>query len=108
MSEETSQARLASLAEFQEAVITHAMTFPKVKRIVYSTCSVHFEENEEVVANILRKQDGWKLDMALPQWPRRGIVREGGLSETEAEMVVRTDPNHDETNGFFVACFIKK
>jgi putative methyltransferase len=46
--------RLASLQAFQIKVIQKAMTFPRVQRIVYSTCSVHLEENEVVVAEILR------------------------------------------------------
>lgn len=47
--------RLAKLQAFQISVIQKAMTFPRVQRIVYSTCSVHVEENEFVVAEILRQ-----------------------------------------------------
>lgn len=47
--------RLAKLQAFQIKVIEKAMTFPRVQRIVYSTCSVHVEENEFVVAEIMRQ-----------------------------------------------------
>ena len=36
---------------FQE-VILHAMRFPSCQRIAYSTCSVHEQENEEVVQDV--------------------------------------------------------
>jgi len=32
--------RIALLADFQTRAIMHALTFPKLRRLVYSTCSV--------------------------------------------------------------------
>jgi hypothetical protein len=32
--------RIASLADFQKRAILHALTFPQLRRLVYSTCSV--------------------------------------------------------------------
>ena len=63
----------------------------------------------------------------LPDWPRRGIVDEmGGNSgkfeatpnrplmhsnthfySDAAESLIRTSPEHDRTNGFFVACIVR-
>ncbi|XP_068759133.1 uncharacterized protein [Montipora capricornis] len=37
--------RLESLATFQLSVLNHALSFPLVKRVVYSTCYVHQEVN---------------------------------------------------------------
>ena len=48
--------RLELLQSFQIKVILKAMTFPRVQYIVYSTCSIHKEENEMVVAEILKQQ----------------------------------------------------
>jgi putative methyltransferase len=46
--------RLTRLATLQIRMVTYALTnFPKVKRITYSTCSIHSQENEEVVETIL-------------------------------------------------------
>ena len=33
--------RLEALSKFQYAMLCHALSFPKVKKVVYSTCSVH-------------------------------------------------------------------
>lgn len=53
--DETRDERLSSLQAFQIKVILKAMTFPRVNRVVYSTCSIHVEENEAVVAQILHQ-----------------------------------------------------
>lgn len=95
--EPISPQRLAGLAEFQVAVVLHAMKFPAMKRVVYSTCSVHDEENEQVVERILEASGGkFRLSPALPAWKRRGIKH---------EECIRVDPQLDEMNGFFVALF---
>jgi putative methyltransferase len=107
--------RVQSLKEFQISVIQHAMTFPNVQKIVYSTCSIYYEENEGVVAHVseFAKEHGFHLAEALPSWPRRGLVLQQGereddvLSAGEAKKVLRVDPIEDGTDGFFVAMFVK-
>lgn len=105
-SKESESSRLASLAQFQERVLNKALGWPRTERVVYSTCSIHVEENEAVVARVLDEnaKRGWTLDPALPGWPIRGWVA-GGLDESQAQAVVRSDPVSGGTNGFFVACF---
>ncbi|KAI8576757.1 hypothetical protein K450DRAFT_255440 [Umbelopsis ramanniana AG] len=103
--------RLDSLAEFQIAVIQHAMKFPKAKKVVYSTCSIHPQENEHVVKTILASTDDFVLgprSEAIPTWKRRGLVEECNDDKDIAESVIRTNPSEDYTNGFFVACFLRK
>ena len=107
--------RIQSLANFQTVALKHSMSFPQVERIVYSTCSVHDEENEMVVSNALAemnsgKEDGseWKLvaPQCLQHWPRRGKEGVGGLSKSQADCLIRCDGlDGDETNGFFVSYF---
>lgn len=85
-------------------------------RIVYSTCSIHAIEDENVVARVLAysrchpttvngEKHVWVLESrenVLPAWPRRG--QKGELSARDAEKVIRCAPE-DHTNGFFVSCF---
>ncbi|OZJ04172.1 hypothetical protein BZG36_02177 [Bifiguratus adelaidae] len=80
--------RLRALAEFQSSVIKHAFQFPKANTIVYSTCSIHAQENEHVVREVLCSAEAqmgemgsWMLaprSVVLPTWPRRGIDEEFG------------------------------
>eukprot|EP01134_Creolimax_fragrantissima_P003302 CFRG3302T1 len=100
--------RLNGLREFQETVLIHAFKFPNVKRVSYSTCSIHEQENEVVVANVLAAQNDFQLAQALPQWPRRGYRNIIPGPGPGADHVVRVLHEHDFTNGFFVAVFERK
>ncbi|KAJ2015538.1 hypothetical protein GGI14_004213 [Coemansia sp. S680] len=105
----STEARARNLAEFQTSIVLHAMRFPGVKRISYSTCSVHAEENEGVVARVLQSQSEFGLagaDQVIPTWHRRGLET-AGLTKEQAACVVRTMPE-DGTNGFFVAGFVRQ
>jgi putative methyltransferase len=109
--------RVEALSNFQLVALKHAMSFPQVKRIVYSTCSIHDRENEEVVAMALKeyasentKNDPWTIvaPHCLQDWSRRGHVGAGGLSEEQSKCLIRVDGlNGDETNGFFV-CYLER
>ncbi|KAI8087476.1 hypothetical protein BDF21DRAFT_461096 [Thamnidium elegans] len=66
------------------------MYLTKTKRVVYSSCSIHPEENEHVVKTILKRHPEFKLatrESVLPTWNRR---------------------TEDFTNCFLIACFIRK
>jgi 16S rRNA C967 or C1407 C5-methylase (RsmB/RsmF family) len=45
--------RVRDLAALQRSLILHAMRFPAVRTVVYSTCSVFTQENEDVVRAVL-------------------------------------------------------
>lgn len=53
-----SQERLRALAGFQQRALSHALTFPALRRLVYSTCSLCQEENEDVVQAALQQSPG--------------------------------------------------
>ena len=105
--------RLRALAQFQYKALTKALLgFPQVQRVVYSTCSLHAEENEMVVAAALAAQQAaaasvkaegggeggggeggeeaeappppalFELRPALPAWPRRGLSQTADGKET--------------------------
>lgn len=105
------RARLEKLALFQFTIMKHALSFPNAKRVVYSTCSVHAEENERVVVDLLRdpgvQSRGWRLASratVLPKWERRGWAHEFSDSAL-AEGCVRAVQREDGGIGFFAACF---
>jgi putative methyltransferase len=104
---------------------------PHVKKIVYSTCSIHAIENEGIVKHVLNsvecKTGGFRLaprNEVLSSWPRRGLPEElDTLGEffrpypspksneyfpDAADSLVRCLPGEDATNGFFVSCFVKE
>jgi putative methyltransferase len=120
--------RLSALSTFQLRILTHAMRFPQAQRITYSTCSVHFEENESVVFQALQsavaKERGWTIlrreqqVSGLKTWSKRGIRDDGKLS-TGAEALIEAKEEildacircekgtENGTMGFFVAAFAR-
>ncbi|KAI7618754.1 S-adenosyl-L-methionine-dependent methyltransferase [Hortaea werneckii] len=78
----TLQTRLTNLSTFQLRLLQHAMLFPSARKISYSTCSVHFQENESVVLRALRspvaRERGWRVLRreeqvdGMRRWGRRG------------------------------------
>ncbi|KAL3682791.1 hypothetical protein R1sor_000813 [Riccia sorocarpa] len=97
--------RVEQLAQFQERALLHALAFPAVERVVYSTCSIYERENEGVVQAVLPQASarGFKLGTALPSWPHRGLPVFDG-----AHHLVRTDSERDQMDGFFVALFVRE
>ncbi|KAJ8107442.1 hypothetical protein OPT61_g8863 [Boeremia exigua] len=121
--------RLTALSTFQLHILTHAMRFPNARKITYSTCSIHFEENEGVVfqalATSVAKERGWRVVKreeqvdGLRKWGRRGEWEDGKLSGSVAvegkareevlEGCIRCDKGtQDGTMGFFVAAFVRE
>ncbi|KAL8198695.1 UNVERIFIED_CONTAM: putative 28S rRNA (cytosine-C(5))-methyltransferase [Gekko kuhli] len=91
--------RLRALAGFQKKMLAHALSFPALQRLVYSTCSVYQEENEDVVWDVLQQREKeFRLVQALPSWSHRGSG-----TFAEAKFCLRASPKETLTNGFFVA-----
>ncbi|KAM3853457.1 28S rRNA (cytosine-C(5))-methyltransferase isoform 1-T1 [Vipera latastei] len=96
--------RLQSLAGFQRKMLAHALQFPALQRLVYSTCSVHKEENEDVVKDVLEQEgEAFRLVEVLPSWTPRGLP-----VFPEAKCFLRASPEETLTNGFFVAVLERK
>jgi 16S rRNA (cytosine967-C5)-methyltransferase len=93
------QAGMAELAARQRRILAHAaQAVSPGGRLVYSTCSVEPEENEEVVASFLEAHTAFEL--IRPDVPERLLTNEGTAA--------RTWPQRDGTDGFFVAAFEKR
>lgn len=97
--------RLRSLANMQAMLLNHALSFPAVKRVVYSTCSEFALENEQVVAEALKRNPQWTLARVAPDtW------REFGQAQhiSSWKRCLRTDKQKDLCCGFFVAVFRRR
>ncbi|XP_016133013.1 28S rRNA (cytosine-C(5))-methyltransferase isoform X2 [Sinocyclocheilus grahami] len=95
VSELQDEGRLQALATFQLRCLNHTLQFPRVQRVVYSTCSIHSQENEEVVSACLQQNPAFRLVHLLPNWPERG-------HEPFTECL-RASTAKTRTHGFFVA-----
>ncbi|MBU0640115.1 MAG: class I SAM-dependent methyltransferase [Planctomycetes bacterium] len=77
--------KLDSLVALQYQLLHRAATLTgPAGRLVYSTCSIEPEENEQAVARFLRDHPAWRLDCApttLPIWgPALSDWRDGGYA----------------------------
>lgn len=84
---------LTRLTELQLSLLEQAAsTVARGGRLVYSTCSIEREENEEVVRRFLERTSLFQVI-----WPNAPAGLITGVS------FVRTFPNRDGTDGFFAA-----
>ncbi|KAG8165696.1 hypothetical protein KVR01_004248 [Diaporthe batatas] len=115
-SEKDLEARLEALSSFQLTLLLHAFSFPAARKITYSTCSVHAEENEQVVLKALQsdigKRRGWRVMpreaqvSGMQAWPVRGQIEACNGDKQVAESCIRAYKDDGRgVMGFFVAAF---
>ncbi|KAL5326890.1 hypothetical protein ACEPPN_004579 [Leptodophora sp. 'Broadleaf-Isolate-01'] len=117
-SEDELKNRLEALSKFQLELLLHAFKFPAARKITYSTCSIHAEENENVVQRALTspiaKQAGWRIlkreeqIRGMKDWPVRGSQQACGGNDELAESCIRANKDDEHgTMGFFLAGFVR-
>ncbi|KAK0113184.1 hypothetical protein ONS95_014883 [Cadophora gregata] len=117
-SEDELKNRLEALSNFQLELLLHAFKFPAAQKITYSTCSLHAEENENVVQKALEhpvaKQAGWRIlkrdeqIRGMKEWPVRGSREACAVNQELAESCIRANKDDEHgTMGFFLAGFIR-
>lgn len=115
-SEKDLETRLEALSSFQLKILLHAFSFPAARKITYSTCSVHAEENEQVVMKALRsdvaRQRAWRIlpreaqISGMKTWPIRGHVDAADGDSQVADACIRAHKDDGRgVMGFFVAAF---
>ncbi|KAL4439080.1 hypothetical protein ABPG74_008855 [Tetrahymena malaccensis] len=97
--------RIIGLGQFQLKILNKLATFPNIKAFSYSTCSIHQQENEDVVFKFLQENKSFELVEACPQWKTRGFKTK---SLPDGNKCIRFNPFEDKSDGFFVALFQKK
>ncbi|KAM0436960.1 hypothetical protein ACHAPT_002675 [Fusarium lateritium] len=117
-SEKDLEARLDALSGFQLTLLLHAFRFPSARKITYSTCSVHMQENERVVMRALEskiaKARNWRIlrradqVSGMREWPVRGLPSACGDQADVAEACIRSYKDDGQgVMGFFVAAFVR-
>ncbi|MBL8148300.1 MAG: 16S rRNA (cytosine(967)-C(5))-methyltransferase RsmB [Blastocatellia bacterium] len=89
-----SSQKIAEMAELQKKILSSIAPYLKPGgRMVYSTCSVETEENEEVVADFLSENQNFSIQPATKFRTEDGFMRSW--------------PHTDGIDGFFAAIFVK-
>ncbi|RRT77219.1 hypothetical protein B296_00010997 [Ensete ventricosum] len=81
------------LPSYKKGQFIFSFAVPAVERVVYSTCSVHQTENEDVIKSVLPLATSLNFELAtpFPRWPHRGLpVFEGGeYSRANKEALIK-------------------
>jgi 16S rRNA (cytosine967-C5)-methyltransferase len=86
----------AGLARTQQALLAHgAEAVRPGGRVVYATCSLWHEENEDIVVAFLETHPDWRLERPDPERLPAGAVTDD---------MARLRPDRDGCDGFFIAC----
>ncbi len=97
------QQDVVKLAELQKNIITSVAPLLKSKGVlVYSTCTVDYEENRGVVEEFLKQHPNFELDhSAIGNFPEKlhPYFRDG-----EVQLL----PHYFGTDGFYIVCLRKK
>lgn len=96
----THEETIAARCQQQATLLAHYSRFVRPGgRLLYATCSIFREENEEIVKRLLTRDNFQQLD-AAEVFSQRGLKSEGIVSR---EGFLRTDPRYGDWDGFFGA-----
>ena len=92
---------VAELTQKQAAIVRSASRLLKPGgRLVYATCSLLPEENEQIIESFM-KQGGFSL------LPVAALLPQANLTLPDNESYLRLSPARDGTDGFFAAVLVK-
>ncbi len=102
---------IKSMQNTQLGLIRHCFKLlKKGGTLVYSTCTLEPEENEEVVSKLLQENEDADLqDINLDINKTKPILEfEGKKYDPRVDKCLRINPQDNDTEGFFVAKIVKK
>lgn len=89
-----------SLQKVQKNILNSvAPLLKKGGRLIYSTCTITLKENNEVIEAFLKDNADFAIE---PVYTHKGVVKHS------TEGYVNLYPHYFDTDGFFIACLIKK
>lgn len=98
--------RLQNLQSFQVYLLRYALfNFPNAKRVIYSTCSLYPEENEEVIDEVLADIGNAYCLVPTQQLLKNNWTNFSSKRYNCKDKCLYSKPNIDFCNGFFVAVF---
>ncbi|MBW4490835.1 MAG: 16S rRNA (cytosine(967)-C(5))-methyltransferase [Trichocoleus desertorum ATA4-8-CV12] len=87
--------RVQELATLQQELLTAAATWLKPDGVlVYATCTLHPQENEQAIAAFLAQHPDWQIELPAPNSPATAFVTPQGW--------VKVWPHHQQMDGFFM------
>jgi len=102
------KADIVKLTTLQKALLTNAVKLVKEDGVlVYSTCSLEQEENEDIFSWFLSSFKDFKADDLSPFFPNETLV-EFGLTDSAKHGYALFLPSKHDVSGFFVARFTRK
>ena len=103
---------IRGLSKLQKALIVSGFDCLKSGgTLVYSTCTLEPEENEEVVDHLLKVRDNAELEKIKVDnlKSRKGLTEWNGKKfENTLKRTIRIYPQDNDTEGFFVAKVVKE
>ena len=97
------EADLAEMMALQDRILSSAARLTKPGgRLIYVTCSLLAEENEERIAALLTRREDYRALPVTDVW-RDTVEVLGGSKCPESGDYLRLTPDRHGTDGFFVA-----
>ena len=101
--EKYTESDLDNMVSLQDSILSSAARLTKPGgRLIYVTCSLFSEENEDRIEALLAKRKDYKIIPILEIWNEHIKNQGGGDCPTTSEML-RLTPDKHGTDGFFVA-----
>lgn len=92
--------RVEELSILQQELLESAITWLKPNGVlVYATCTLHPQENEQVITRFLARHPEWQIDPPAPQSPAAAIAAPEGW--------VKVWPQQQLMDGFFMVRLVR-